>query len=52
MIRVLQREIRRATPAPAPPQVQLIEHNPEKAAEWLEARGFRVVRKPKLVESA
>lgn len=43
-VRSLRREIRRALPVPEPPKVELIEHNPEKAAAWLEARGIRVVR--------
>lgn len=40
-----------ALPAPKPEPVQFIEYDPDKAAEWFEARGFRVVRTKK-VESA
>jgi len=45
MMRQLQIHV---LPAPKPQPVTFIEHDPEKAAEWLEARGFRVVRAKKV----
>jgi hypothetical protein len=51
-IRALQREAWRMMPTPEPQTYAVVEHNPEKAAQWFAERGFRVVKPDGTVESA